>query len=113
MRAKWQFLPLCLVLAGCGGNSLVESQERNIRSSLPYDSVSCEALLAKRQALTRRYRLAENAKPVVSETPLGLGPVLPDTRSNDQRAAEAARGEIDAMNRSMARRKCIPPLPEE
>jgi len=113
MHASLRFLPLCLLLAGCGSDSLVGHQERNIMSSLPYDSVSCEALLAKRQSLMRRYGLGENAKPVVGETPLGLGPVVPDMRSTEQRAVEHARGEIDAMNRSMVRRKCIPAPPKE
>jgi hypothetical protein len=45
--------------------------------------------------------------------PLGLGPMVPDTRSKEQHAIEQARGEIDAMNRSMVRRKCIPAPPKE
>ena len=81
-------------------------------SSLPYDSVPCQTLLTKRQDLMQRYKLDENSKPVVSEAPLGLGPALGDTRSAEQKAVERARGEINAMNRSMARRKCIPALPK-
>jgi hypothetical protein len=107
MRAR-RILPLLLVLAGCGADTLVANQERNIRSSLPYDSQSCQTLLARRQALARQYGIPEDAKPVVSETPLGLGTVVPDTRSAHQREVEQARGEIDAMNRSLIRRKCIP-----
>jgi len=113
MRATLRFICLCLPLAGCGSDSMVEHQERNIMSSLPYDSMSCDALLAKRKTLTVRYGISENAKPVVSEMPLGLGPVVPDTRSAQQKAVEQARGEIDAMNRSMVRRKCIPAPPKE
>ncbi|QDC02590.1 hypothetical protein [Mesorhizobium sp. 8] len=112
MRASLIVLPLCLFLASCGSDSLVGHQERNIMSSLPYDSTPCNTLLAKRQSLMSRYYLDENAKPVVSATPLGLGPVVPDTRSKAQQAVEQARGEIDAMNRSMVRRKCIPASPK-
>lgn len=112
MRAILRSIPLCLFLAGCGSNSQVEHQERNIMSSLPYDSVPCNALLAKRQALMQRYNLGADAKPIVSEMPLGLGPMVPDMRSKERKASEQARGEIDAMNRSMVRRKCIPAPPK-
>ncbi len=112
MRASLTVLPLCLLLASCGSDSLVGHQERNIMSSLPYDSTPCDALLAKRQSLMSRYKLDEHAKPIVSETPLGLGPMMPDTRSKEQQASEQARGEIDAMNRSMVRRKCISAPPK-
>lgn len=105
MGARLRLLPLCLLLAGCGG-TLVENQERNIVSSLPYDTIPCEALLARRAELAGRYGLPEDAAPVVDEPATGLGPVMPDLRSGRQRAAEEARGEIAAMSRSLTRRKC-------
>jgi hypothetical protein len=40
-----------------------------------------------------------------------MGPLTPDVRSERRRKAEAARGEIDAMNRSLTRRKCVEPAP--
>ncbi|MBN9243085.1 MAG: hypothetical protein J0I98_09840 [Mesorhizobium sp.] len=112
MRATLCFICLCLPLAGCGVDSLREHQESNIMSSLPYDGTPCDALKAKRATLMARYGLSQDAKPIMGDTPLGLGPIMPDMRSARQKGAEQARGEIDAMNRSMVRRKCIPAPPK-
>jgi len=112
MRATLCFICLCLPLTGCGADSLREHQENNVMSSLPYDSTPCDALKAKRATLMARYGLQQDAKPVMDDAPLGLGPVMPDMRSAQQKDVEKARGEIDAMNRSMVRRKCIPAPPK-
>lgn len=96
---------LCLTVSGCA-NSLVADQDRNVASALPYDSVDCATLLAERDQLAQRYNLSINAKPVFARSAMGLGPVTPDIRSNRRRDVEKASGEINAMNRSLSRRKC-------
>jgi hypothetical protein len=96
---------LCLAVTGCA-NSLVADQDRNVASALPYDSVDCAALLAERDQLAQRYGLPTDAKPVFAKSALGLGPIMPDIRSDRRRQAEKARGQIDAMNRSLTRRRC-------
>lgn len=105
MRSAIAASVVCLTVTGCA-NSLVVEQDRNVASSLPYDSVSCSSLLTQRDQLARRYNLPTNAKPIFSNQPMGLGPVIPDVRSDRRRGIEKASGEIDAMNRSLVRRKC-------
>jgi hypothetical protein len=97
---------VCIAVSGCA-NSIVEDQDRNVASSLPYDRVQCEALLTQRNQLAQRYNLPVNAKPVFTDQPMGLGPFIPDVRSSRRRDVERASGEIDAMNRSLTRRKCV------
>jgi hypothetical protein len=98
---------LCIALAGCGAGSMAGAEDANVTSSLQYDSVACKSLLAERNALAARYGLPQDAKPVFSNAPTGFGTVLPDMRSADKREADRASGKIDAMNRSLIRRKCI------
>ncbi len=98
------------MLAGCG-NSLTERQDQAVASALPYDSVPCETLFMHRDALAAQYGLPRDAKPVFVQQPYGTGPLTPDIRSEHRRKAETARGEIDAMNRSLTRRKCEAPAP--
>jgi hypothetical protein len=98
---------LCVALAGCGAGSMAASEDANVTSSLQYDSVACKQLVAERNGLAARYGLAQDAKPVFSTAPTGFGAVLPDMRSADKRDADQAAGRIDAMNRSLIRRKCI------
>ncbi len=100
----------CLMAAGCG-NSIVERQDQAVASALPYDSVPCETLFMHRDALAAQYGLPLDAKPVFVSQVYGVGPLTPDMRPERRRKAEAARGEIDAMNRSMKRRKCEAPAP--
>lgn len=99
---------LCALLAGCGAGSIASNEDANVSSSLQYDSVACNLLLAKRDALAARHGLSQEARPVFSGTPTGLGTVMPDMRSANKREAEQAAGRIDAMNRSLIRRKCVP-----
>ncbi|MET3792012.1 hypothetical protein [Aquamicrobium terrae] len=94
-----------IMLVGCG-NSLTERQDQAVASALPYDSVACDQLFARRDALAMQYGLPLDAKPVFMRQPYGMGPLTPDIRPERRRQAEAARGEIDAMNRSLTRRKC-------
>lgn len=99
-------LLLCLLVAGCGANSLAAGEDSDVQSSLQYDKVACGPLLSQRNALARRYGLPQDAKPVFSDLPTGFGTVVPDIRSTQQRDKQAAAGEIDAMNRSLTRRQC-------
>lgn len=105
MRSVLAASVLCLTVSGCA-NSLVADQDRNVASALPYDSVDCATLATDRDKLARRHSLSLNAKPVFSESAMGLGPITPDTRSQRRRDIEKASGEINAMNRSLSRRKC-------
>ncbi|RUU27853.1 hypothetical protein EOD08_21755 [Mesorhizobium sp. M6A.T.Ca.TU.002.02.2.1] len=108
---RWNLVALtsCLAMAGCAGASMAERQDENVQSSLQYDSVPCDQLLAQRNELAQRYRLSQDAKPSFSDPGVGLGPFTPDVRSKTQRDVEQASGRIDAMNRSIARRECGEP----
>lgn len=107
MSAKFCALVLCLSLAGCASGTIAASEEANVTSSLQYDTVPCKQLVAERNGLAARYGLSQDAKTVFSSPPTGFGTVLPDMRSARQRESEQASGRIDAMNRSLVRRKCI------
>jgi hypothetical protein len=96
-------------MAGCAGASIAERQDENVQSSLQYDSVPCDRLLAQRNRLAQQYRLPQDAKPSFSDPGVGLGPFTPDVRSKTQREVEQASGRIDAMNRSITRRECGKP----
>lgn len=98
------------MVAGCG-NSLTERQDQAVVSALPYDSVPCDTLFMHRDALAAQYGLPPDARPVFVRQPYGMGPLTPDVRSEHRRKAESARGEIDAMNRSLKRRKCVAQAP--
>ena len=95
----------CLAAAGCGTNSLSIDQDSNMQSSLVYDTVPCPSLIARRNALAASYGLPRDAKTVFGDTST-LGAVTPDFRSKQQRASEKARGQVDAMTRSITRR-CV------
>lgn len=98
-----------LLLAGCAGDaSLVSRQDAAVQTSLQYDKVECKKLISQRNAVASANGVATDAKPVFAETPLGLGPVLPDIRSTKKQSADQAAGQVDAMNRSLIRRQCIP-----
>ncbi|HMM63526.1 MAG TPA: hypothetical protein PKD01_05325 [Mesorhizobium sp.] len=104
-------LALCVLAAGCGANSLASREDREVQSSLQYDGVDCARLAAQRDALAQRHGLSRNAKPAFSDVPTGFGVVTPDLRSAPRRDTEDAAGAIDAMNRSLARRRCPGPAP--
>jgi len=109
MAPRTSALVLLLLLAGCAGDySLVSRQDADLQSSLQYDKVECKQLIAQRDGLAKANGLTSNAKPVFAETPLGLGPVLPDIRSAKRQSSDKASAQIDAMNRSLIRRQCIP-----
>ena len=108
---RWNMIVLasCLVTAGCAGSSMAERQDDNIQSSLQYDSVPCDQLLAQRNGLAQQYHLSTKAKPTFSNPAMGFGPFMPDMRSKAKRDADKATGQIDAMNRSIDRRDCGQP----
>jgi hypothetical protein len=108
MFAKYCLLMLCVSLAGCASGSVASGEDANVTSSLQYDTVPCKQLVTERNALAARHGLSQDAKTVFSSTPTGLGTVLPDMRGAHKREADQASGEIDAMNRSLVRRKCAP-----
>ncbi|TIS56070.1 MAG: hypothetical protein E5W82_04345 [Mesorhizobium sp.] len=109
MRWNLMVLASCLAVAGCVGNSMSEQQDANVQSSLQYDSVPCDQLLAQRNGLAQQYHLSVDAKPSFSNPAMGFGPFTPDMRSKAKRDADQASGKIDAMNRSITRRECGKP----
>ena len=109
---RWTMVALasCLTVAGCvGGTSMAERQDEDIQSSLQYDEVPCDQLLAQRNQLAQQNNLPVTAKPSFSNPAMGFGPFTPDMRSSAQRDTDRASGEIDAMNRSIDRRDCGKP----
>lgn len=108
MMRGMMLLAVCAAVSGCA-SSLAVREDQDVQSSLQYDAVSCTSLIAQRNELMRRYDLPRNATPTFSNTPFGLGPVLPDIRSQRQREVAHASGEIAAMNNSIARRQCEQP----
>lgn len=108
MPARAFVMALCGLLGGCGAGSMAASEDANVASSLQYDGVACRQLIAERDALAARYGLPQDARPAFAAAPAGFGTVIPDARSADRRAADQAAGQVDAMNRSLIRRRCIP-----
>ncbi|WP_246671974.1 MULTISPECIES: hypothetical protein [unclassified Mesorhizobium] len=92
---------------------MAERQDEDVQSSLQYDDVPCDQLLAQRNQLARQNNLPVTAKPGFSNPAMGFGPFMPDVRSKAQRASNKASGEIDAMNRSIDRRDCGKPKKKE
>ena len=109
MRWNMMILACCLMTAGCVCNSMSERQDDNIQSSLQYDTIPCDQLLAQRNGLAQQYHLPVDIKPTFSNPAMGFGPFTPDIRSKSQRDTDKATGEIDAMNRSIDRRDCGKP----
>jgi hypothetical protein len=114
MRWNLVVLASCLAMAGCvGGTSMAERQDENVQSSLQYDNVPCDQLLAQRNGLAQQHKLPTTAKPTFSNPAMGFGPFTPDMRSKAKRDSDKASGEIDAMNRSIERRDCGKPKKKE
>ncbi len=109
MRWNMMVLVSCLAVTGCMGSSMAERQDQDVQSSLQYDSVPCDQLLAQRNGLAQQYNLSTDAKPSFSNPAMGFGPFTPDTRSKSKRDVDQASGKIDAMNRSIVRRECGKP----
>ncbi|WP_296745399.1 hypothetical protein [Mesorhizobium sp.] len=114
MRWNMVVLASCLMVAGCvGGTSMSERQDEDVQSSLQYDDVPCDQLIANRNALAQQNNLPITAKPTFSNPAMGFGPFTPDVRSKAKRDSDKAAGEIDAMNRSIDRRDCGKPKKKE
>ncbi|MBX9450453.1 MAG: hypothetical protein ACT6RL_12020 [Neoaquamicrobium sediminum] len=89
-------------------NSVAVQQEAEVFNSIQYDTIPCADLQGRRNALAAQHGVSpdiERTPPKESTTP-GFGIVLPDGRSDAERARARAIGEITAMNRSMQRRAC-------
>ncbi|WFP76344.1 hypothetical protein [Mesorhizobium sp. WSM4906] len=109
---RWNMVALasCLMVAGCvGGTSMAERQDEAVQSSLQYDDVPCDQLVAQRNQVAQQYNLPITAKPNFSNPAMGFGPFMPDMRSKAKRDSDKASGEIDAMSRSIDRRDCGKP----
>ena len=100
-----QVIILSTLLAGCGN---IQGQLDNEKiSSLRYDSVACPTLVAQRNhALAEVSRLTKGAGYQDPNVIVGLGPILPDYRTANQKQAGALQGQADSMTRSIDRRKC-------
>ena len=103
---------LVLAAVALGGtacqNSVAVQQEAEVFNSIQYDTIPCGELQAMRDTLAAQHGVSpeiERAPPKESTTP-GFGIVLPDGRSETERARARAIGEITAMNRSIQRRAC-------
>ena len=100
-----QVIMLTALLTGCG-NIQGQLDSEKI-SSLRYDTVECPALVAQRnQAAAEISRLTNGAGYQDPNVITGLGPVLPDYRTANQKKAGALQGQVDSMGRSIDRRKC-------
>jgi hypothetical protein len=107
MRAGIVMALIGVALSGCASGTIAAGEDANVSSSLQYDGVACKQLIGERDALAARYGLSRDAKPVFTSSPTGLGTVIPDMRSGSRREADQAAGRVDAMNRSLVRRKCV------
>jgi hypothetical protein len=102
-------LPL-VVLAGC--NNMAKSLENEVVSSMQYDRLSCQELVARRDGLAAVHgepaTLADNQKAGARPAylPAGFGTAVPDARPVDVREKRRALGEIEAMDHSIERRDC-------
>jgi hypothetical protein len=104
-KTHLQVIILTALLTGCGN---IQGQLDNEKiSSLRYDTVECPALVAQRnQAAVEITRLTNGSGYQEPNVITGLGPILPDYRTADQKKAGALQGQVDSMSRSIDRRKC-------
>jgi hypothetical protein len=104
-------LAAAMLLSGCG--DMIGNTNAEVTGSIPFDKVSCTALIAQRNALVARYGSpaalpADHAigmRPYLRQQPMGVL-VPPEFRSEDTLAKRKALGRIDAMNHSIDRRQC-------
>lgn len=105
----WTSLVGLGALIGC--QSVSTAMHREIVSSLPFDNIPCEELVALRNQESARFDLPRNAQVDHSDmlkisSRLPLESLAPDLRSRAAREEGLARGRIAAMNRSLKRRNC-------
>ncbi len=93
------------LLAGCGN---IQGQLDNEKiSSLRYDTVECNALIAQRNKAAAEVSQLTNGQGYQDPDVItGFGPILPDYRAENQKRAGALQGQVESMNRSIGRRKC-------
>jgi hypothetical protein len=96
---------LAVLLAGCGN---IQGQlDREKVSSLRYDTTECPALISQKNAAVAQVSQLTGGKGYQDPDVItGFGPVLPDYRTANQKKAGVLQGQVDSMNRSIARRKC-------
>jgi hypothetical protein len=103
-------LAVAAVLATCAAcqNSIAVQREAEIVASTRYDDIDCGELAQQRNTLAARHGVARTVErePQSESSTTGFGLIIPDTRSETERARARAIGEITAMNRSMERRRC-------
>ena len=106
----WRAIAILISMATVAGctNSVTVQREAEVYSSLPFDKVACSDLIRQRDALAARHGLAPDvAREPQAETSItGIGIIVPDVRSSNERDKARAIGEITAMNKSMTRRQC-------
>lgn len=99
-----------VLLAGCV--NVAQSLEGEVVSSMQYDRMPCQQLVADRDALAARHgepsTLDETQKPGArpAYVAVGLGTALPDARGADVKERRRALGQIEAMDHSIERRDC-------
>lgn len=110
MFARWGFVGIAGWLAGC--TSLSGGLDDEIVSSLQFDQIPCERLIAQRDALAAEHgdptTLDPGQKPGARPAllPTGLGTLVPDARGRRAKERRKAFGRIEAMDRSITRREC-------
>ncbi|MVA98821.1 hypothetical protein GN330_16360 [Nitratireductor sp. CAU 1489] len=107
---RWVLVALAGGVAGC--SSLSSGLDDEIVSSLQFDQIPCERLVAERDALAAEHgdpaTLDPGEKPGARPAlvPTGFGTLVPDARSRDTKEHRKALGRIEAMDRSITRREC-------
>lgn len=103
-------LVLAAVAVGCTAcqNSIAVQREAEVFNSIQFDTIPCGELESRRNALAAQHGVSPDVERTPQEEFMapGFGIVLPDGRSETERARARAIGEITAMNRSIQRRNC-------
>ena len=100
------FAPFALVAC----QSIDAGLDDEIMSSIKYDRYSCKQLVSARNKEAADFGLSRDAERDQSRSIryrsalMPLGALVPDLRGSKARERGLARGRIDAMNRSLARR---------
>lgn len=107
MQRTLAIFALASAVTGCT-NSVAVQREAEVFSSLPYDNIACADLEQQRDTLAARHGVERDVErePQAESSMAGIGIIVPDIRSTDEREKARAIGEISAMNQSMRRRQC-------
>lgn len=110
MLSKWSLVVVAGALAGC--TNLSGGLDDEIVSSLHFDQIPCDRLVAERDALAAEHgepdALDPGEKPGARPAllPTGFGTLVPDARGRNAKQHRKALGRIEAMDRSITRREC-------